>query len=181
MSAVVPLHPAVGVTVSVTVNGQPARRSVAANRLLSELIRDDLHLTGTHVGCGTGACGSCTVLLDGEPVRACLVLARQADGASIETIESVGTPEALHPIQAAFRAHHALQCGFCTPGFVMSAVALFRRNARPTAAEIERVLQDHLCRCTGYRNIAEALHAVARDAAPGSRAAENSATEMGAT
>ena len=103
------------------------------------------------------------MLLDGEPVRACLVLARQADGSTIETIESVGTAEALHPIQAAFRAHHALQCGFCTPGLIMSAVALFRRNPCPTDAEIDDTLQGHLCRCTGYRNIAEALRAVARN------------------
>ena len=174
MSAVAHRQTAPGVAVAVTVNGQPARRTVAAGRLLSELIRDDLHLTGTHVGCGTGACGSCTVLLDGEPVRSCLVLARQADGCSIETIEGVGTPDALHPIQAAFRTHHALQCGFCTPGFVMSAVALFRRNARPTAAAIDAMLQDHLCRCTGYRNIAEALHAVARGGA-GTSAADTGA------
>ena len=150
-------------TLTVTINGQPTCRAVSANKLLSELIRDDLGLTGTHVGCGTGACGSCTVLLDGEPVRSCLVLARQVDGSAVETIESVGTPDALHPIQAAFRVHHALQCGFCTPGFIMSAVALFRHNARPTDAEIDAVIQGHLCRCTGYRNIAEALRAVARD------------------
>ena len=150
-------------TVTVTVNGQLASRAVPANRLLSDLIRDDLQLTGTHVGCGTGACGSCTVLLDGDPVRACLVLARQADGSAVETIESVGTSQALHPIQAAFRAHHALQCGFCTPGFIMSALALFRRSACPTDAEIDDTLQGHLCRCTGYRNIAEALRTVARD------------------
>ena len=150
------------VSLTLTVNGQLACHAVSANRLLSEFIRDDLRLTGTHVGCGTGACGSCTVLLDGEPVRACLMLARQAESSTVETIESVGTPEALHPIQTAFRAHHALQCGFCTPGFIMSAVALFRRNPRPTDAEIDDVVQGHLCRCTGYRNIAEALRAVAR-------------------
>ena len=161
-----PVAPALtAATLTLTVNGQSMRRAIPANRLLSELIRDDLRLTGTHVGCGTGACGSCTVLLDGDPVRACLVLAHQVDGSNVETIEGVGTPEALHPIQVAFRAHHALQCGFCTPGFIMSSLALFRRTARPSDAEIDAVLQGHLCRCTGYRTIAEALRAVARDGA----------------
>lgn len=149
------------VTIALTVNGQPTRCAVRANVLLSELLRDDLRLTGTHVGCGTGACGSCTVLIDGEPVRSCLTLARQADGTAVETIESVGTPEKMHPIQEAFRAHHALQCGFCTPGFIMSAVAMFRESAHPTQPEIEAMMQGHLCRCTGYRNIVEALSAVA--------------------
>ena len=148
--------------VSLRVNGQDTASTVSPRLLLSELLRDELRLTGTHVGCGTGACGSCTVLLDGEPVRSCLVLAAQADGAAVETIESVGTPEALHPIQAAFRAHHGLQCGFCTPGFIMSAVALFRRSAQPTRNEIDEMMQGHLCRCTGYRNIVEALVSVAK-------------------
>ncbi len=147
--------------VVVTVNGQQSACSVRPRLLLSELLRDELRLTGTHVGCGTGACGSCTVLLDGEPVRSCLVLAAQADGATIETVESVGTPDALHPIQSALREHHGLQCGFCTPGFVMSAVALFRRSARPTRDEIDEMMQGHLCRCTGYRNISDALVSVA--------------------
>ncbi len=148
-------------SIALTVNGQRTECSVRPRLLLTELLRDELRLTGTHVGCGTGACGSCTVLLDGEPARACLVLAVQADGAAVETIESVGTPESLHPVQAAFRAHHALQCGFCTPGFIMSAVALFRRSPRASEAEIAAVMQGHLCRCTGYRNIADALHSVA--------------------
>jgi carbon-monoxide dehydrogenase small subunit len=143
------------------VNGQRTECTVRPRLLLTELLRDELRLTGTHVGCGTGACGSCTVLLDGEPVRACLVLAVQADGATVETIESVGTPESLHPVQAAFRAHHALQCGFCTPGFIMSAVALFRRSPYASEAEIAAMMQGHLCRCTGYRNITEALRSVA--------------------
>jgi aerobic carbon-monoxide dehydrogenase small subunit len=147
-------------TVSVRVNGQNTACTVSPRLLLSELLRDELRLTGTHVGCGTGACGSCTVLLDGEPVRSCLVLAAQADGSAIETIESVGAPDALHPIQAAFREHHGLQCGFCTPGFIMSAVALFRRSARPSRGEIDEMMQGHLCRCTGYRNIVEALVSV---------------------
>jgi len=148
-------------SIALTVNGQRTECTVRPRLLLTELLRDELRLTGTHVGCGTGACGSCTVLLDGEPVRACLVLAVQADGAAIETVESVGTPESLHPIQAAFRAHHALQCGFCTPGFIMSAVALFRRSPCASEAEIAAMMQGHLCHCTGYRNITEALHSVA--------------------
>ncbi|MET0314436.1 MAG: (2Fe-2S)-binding protein [Hansschlegelia sp.] len=147
--------------ISLTVNGERVERVVRHRLLLSELLRDELRLTGTHVGCGTGACGSCTVLLDGEPARSCLTLAVQADGMAVETVESVGTPEALHPIQAAFRAHHALQCGFCTPGFIMSAVALFRRSPKPAPAEIDDMVQGHLCRCTGYRNITEALRSVA--------------------
>ena len=156
-------HPRV---IRAIVNGHEVEMAVASRVLLSELLRDQLGLTGTHVGCGTGACGSCTVLLDGEPVRACLILAAQADGATIETIESVGTAEQLHPVQAAFQAHHALQCGYCTPGIVMSAVALFRRDSRPPPEALEDMLQGHLCRCTGYRNIVEALASVAAAATP---------------
>lgn len=151
-----PLH-----GIAVTVNGEPSDAAVPARLLLSEFLRDRLGLTGTHVGCGTGACGSCTVLLDGAPVRSCLVLAVQADGAAIETIEGVGAPERLHPVQQAFHDHHALQCGFCTPGLVMAAVALFRAAPRPAPEALEAMLQGHLCRCTGYRNIAEALASVA--------------------
>ena len=151
--------------IALIVNGQTVEHAVTPRTLLSDLLRDGLGLTGTHVGCGTGACGSCTVLLDGEPVRACLMLALQADGAHVETIEGVGTPERLHPVQRAFQEHHALQCGFCTPGIIMSAVALFRRTQHPDKAEIATMLQDHLCRCTGYRNIVEALGAVAATAA----------------
>ncbi|MFC7052045.1 (2Fe-2S)-binding protein [Hansschlegelia quercus] len=149
---------------TLTVNGERSDHAVRPRLLLSELLRDTLRLTGTHVGCGTGACGSCTVLLDGEPVRSCLTLAVQADGSEVETIESVGTPEALHPVQAAFNKSHALQCGFCTPGFIMSAVALFRRSAKPSGEQIDSMLQGHLCRCTGYRNIKEALRSAAETA-----------------
>jgi len=149
------------VAIALTINGQQTECAVRPRLLLSELLRDELRLTGTHVGCGTGACGSCTVLLDGAPVRSCLTLAAQADGVVVETVESVGTPDNLHPIQVAFRAHHALQCGFCTPGFIMSAVALFRQTPHPTGPEIDSMLEGHLCRCTGYRGIAEALHSVA--------------------
>lgn len=152
--------------IAATVNGEPAEATVPPRLLLSELLRDRLGLTGTHVGCGTGACGSCTVLVDGAPMRACLMLAVQADGATIETIESVGGPEGLHPVQQAFQDHHALQCGFCTPGIVMAAVSLFREDPQPSPEALDAMLQGHLCRCTGYRNIAEALATLAIPAHP---------------
>ncbi len=145
----------------VIVNGEKTFTTVPSSLLLSDFLREELGLTGTHIGCGEGPCGSCTVLLDGEPVRSCLMLAVQAQGGSIETIESIGTETELHPVQAAFHEHHALQCGFCTPGLVMSSVALFRNNPHPTREEIATVLQGHLCRCTGYRNIIEALETLA--------------------
>jgi len=161
--------------IRLTINGETVAWQARPRLLLSELLRDGLGLTGTHVGCGTGVCGSCTVLLDGQPVRACLLLAVQADGSSVETIESVGESAGesaggagrLHPVQEAFQAHHALQCGFCTPGIVMSAVALFRATPRPDRAAIETLLEGHLCRCTGYRNIAAALASVAESGACG--------------
>ena len=145
----------------VIVNGEPVFAAVPSGRLLADFLRDELGLTGTHIGCGEGPCGSCTVLLDGEPVRSCLMLALQAQGCSIETIESVGTSTELHPVQAALHEHHALQCGFCTPGLVMSSVAMFRANPQPSRGEIATMLQGHLCRCTGYRNIIEALETLA--------------------
>ena len=145
----------------VIVNGEPVFAAVPSGRLLADFLRDELGLTGTHIGCGEGPCGSCTVLLDGEPVRSCLMLALQAQGCSIETIESVGTSAELHPVQAALHEHHALQCGFCTPGLVMSSVAMFRANPQPSRGEIATMLQGHLCRCTGYRNIIEALETLA--------------------
>lgn len=148
-------------SITVTVNGERRDIAVKPEKLLSDLLRDDLGLTGTHVGCGTGECGSCTVLIDGQPARSCLNLAVQVDGSSIETIESFGTAECLHPVQKAFHEHHALQCGFCTPGLVTAAVALFRGNVAPTDEDIFTLLQGHLCRCTGYRNIVEALRSVA--------------------
>ncbi|WP_037457246.1 (2Fe-2S)-binding protein [Skermanella stibiiresistens] len=147
--------------IRVTVNGAPTRSTVPVRLLLSDFLRDVLGLTGTHVGCGQGPCGSCTVLADGDTVRSCLMLAVQADGMEIETIEGVaaadGTP---HRIQEAFREHHALQCGFCTPGIVMATVGLLRRTPCPSAAERAELMEGHLCRCTGYRNIDEALAAL---------------------
>ena len=149
------------IPVKVVVNGEARELPVAPRRLLSDFLREDLGLTGTHVGCGTGECGSCTVIVDGEAVRSCLCLTVQADGAVIETIEGVGRDGNLHPVQEAFHTHHALQCGFCTPGIVVAAVALLRSNTNPKEEDLKDLLQGHLCRCTGYSNIVEALHSVA--------------------
>jgi aerobic-type carbon monoxide dehydrogenase small subunit (CoxS/CutS family) len=143
------------------VNGETISAKVAPNLRLADFLRDQLGLTGTHIGCGEGPCGSCTVLLDGEPVRSCLMLAVQAQDCAIETIESVGSDTELHPVQAALHQHHALQCGFCTPGLVMSAVSLFRINPHPSRNELATMLQGHLCRCTGYLNIIEAMETLA--------------------
>jgi carbon-monoxide dehydrogenase small subunit len=146
---------------NVIVNGQTISATVPSALRLADFLRDELDLTGTHIGCGEGPCGSCTVLLDGEPVRSCLMLAVQAQGSAIETIESVGSDTELHPVQAALHQHHALQCGFCTPGLVMSAVSLFRVNPHSSRSEIATMLQGHLCRCTGYLNIIEAMETLA--------------------
>ncbi len=148
-------------SLSIVVNGETANVLVTPRELLCDVLRDRLGFTGTHVGCGTGQCGSCTVIIDGETVRSCLTLAVQVDGAAIETIESVSNAGELHPVQQAFHEHHALQCGFCTPGIVIAAVAMFRENATPSDEQIATMLQGHLCRCTGYRNITEALRSVA--------------------
>jgi aerobic-type carbon monoxide dehydrogenase small subunit (CoxS/CutS family) len=150
------------VDIDLTVNGDRIVASVPAALRLADFLREDLGLTGTHLACGEGPCGSCTVLLDDLPVRSCLMLAAQADGAAVETVESVGVPNGpLHPVQAALHQHHGLQCGFCTPGLVMSAVALFRVDPHPSDGDIETMLQGHLCRCTGYRNILSALKSLA--------------------
>lgn len=153
----------------VIVNAQPIAATVACGLRLADFLRDHLGLTGTHIGCGEGPCGSCTVLLDGEPVRSCLMLAVQAQGRTLETIESVGTEMELHPVQAALHEHHALQCGFCTPGLVMSTVGLFRSNPHPNREDIATMLQGHLCRCTGYRNIIEAIETLAGVHEPSAR------------
>jgi aerobic-type carbon monoxide dehydrogenase small subunit (CoxS/CutS family) len=146
--------------ITLTVNGEPLEAVVPPRQLLCDYLREDLGLTGTHVGCGTGECGSCTVIIDGETVRSCLTLAVQADGTAVETIEGVGSKGAMHPVQQAFHACHALQCGFCTPGIVVAAVALLRNTAAPRREDVANMLQGHLCRCTGYANIVEALHSV---------------------
>jgi aerobic carbon-monoxide dehydrogenase small subunit len=140
-------------TVHLTANGRERQGEVETRKTLVDFLREDLDLTGIHVGCEHGVCGACTVLLDGEPVRSCLMLAVQADGADIESIEGLGTPEHLSPLQQALRESHAFQCGFCTPGFVMGAVALLRENPNPTEAEVREYLSGNLCRCTGYQSI----------------------------
>jgi aerobic carbon-monoxide dehydrogenase small subunit len=157
------MAPVTSMHVAVTVNGELYEREVETRRLLVHLIRDDLDLTGTHVGCDTGNCGACTVILDGLAVKSCMLLAVQADGASIETVESLAGPDgALHPLQQAFSDRHALQCGYCTPGMLMSAKHLLDHNAEPTENEIRRAIQGNICRCTGYVNIVEAIAAAAK-------------------
>jgi len=142
----------------VTVNGIQYERDVEPRLLLSDFLRQDLGLTGTHVGCEHGVCGACTILLDGEPVRSCLMLAVQADGAQVTTVEGLApSADGLHPLQSAFREAHGLQCGFCTPGILMTMVAFLRDHATPDEAEIRDALGGHLCRCTGYQNIVDAV------------------------
>ena len=155
--------------VSVTVNGRSHEREVDVRSTLADFLREDLDLTGTHLGCEHGVCGACTVLLDGEPVRACLMLAAQADGHEVTTIEGVApSDDALHPLQEAFWACHGLQCGYCTPGIIMSACAFLRDTPAPSEAAIREMLSGHLCRCTGYHFIVEAIAQAARAmAAPG--------------
>jgi carbon-monoxide dehydrogenase small subunit len=148
-------------TITVTVNGLPYTRSVEPRLLLSDFIRHDLGLTGTHVGCEHGVCGACTVLLEGEAIRSCLTFAIQVDGAAISTVEGLGTPEQLHPLQAAFQAAHGLQCGFCTPGFLMTLVPFLAANPNPSEAEIREGISGNICRCTGYQNIVRAVQLVA--------------------
>jgi aerobic carbon-monoxide dehydrogenase small subunit len=146
-------------TVTVEVNGTTFEREVEVRRLLIHFLRDDLDLTGSHVGCDTGNCGACSVLLDGTLVKSCMVLAVQADGAKIETVEGLSDEEQLNPLQQAFSDHHALQCGYCTPGMLMSATALLRDNPRPSDEDISRAIQGNICRCTGYWNIVKAVKA----------------------
>ena len=147
--------------VELTVNGRRVVERVEDRLLLSDFLRHTLGLTGTHVGCEHGVCGACTVLLDGVSVRACLVLAAQADGAEVRTVESLAAGPGLSPLQEAFRRHHALQCGFCTPGILIAATDLLSRGS-PTREEIVDLLSGHLCRCTGYAPIVDAIEEVAR-------------------
>jgi carbon-monoxide dehydrogenase small subunit len=155
------------VRLDVTVNGTRYDRWEEPRLLLSDFLRHELGLTGTHVGCEHGVCGACTVLLDGEPVRSCLIFAVQADGREITTVEGLASNgEALHPIQAAFRECHGLQCGFCTPGILMTVSALLRDHPHPEASEIREALSGHLCRCTGYQHITQAVRLAAERLAP---------------
>jgi carbon-monoxide dehydrogenase small subunit len=150
-------------TVTINVNGVPRTVSVEPRKLLVHLIRDDLDLTGTHIGCDTSQCGACTVDIDGAAVKSCTVLAVMADGSSITTIEGLAPPGGpLHPIQAAFHEHHALQCGYCTPGMIMSIRELLRHNPNPSEHEIRHGLSGNICRCTGYHNIVRAVESLAQ-------------------
>jgi carbon-monoxide dehydrogenase small subunit len=148
--------------ITVTVNGDEFEYDVEARRLLVHFLRDDLDLTGTHVGCDTGNCGACTVIYDGVLAKSCMLLAIQADGASIETVEGLAEDGELTALQQAFSDHHALQCGYCTPGMLMSATALLRANPSPTEEQIRKAIQGNICRCTGYVNIVEAVKAAAQ-------------------
>jgi aerobic-type carbon monoxide dehydrogenase small subunit (CoxS/CutS family) len=139
--------------VRLTVNGVPRAARVPARRLLSDFLRHDLRLTGTHVGCEHGVCGACTVLLDGAPVRSCLLLAVTVSGQDVTTVEGLGGPDDMHPVQQAFRECHGLQCGFCTPGFLTTVAAYVEENPAPTEAEAREAISGNLCRCTGYQNI----------------------------
>ena len=149
-------------TITVEVNGVKYEREVEARRLLIHFIRDDLSLTGSHIGCDTGNCGACSVLIDGVLVKSCMMLAVQADGAKIATVEGLASDGELNGLQQAFSDHHALQCGYCTPGMLMSATALLRENASPSEEEIRKGIQGNICRCTGYVNIVEAIKAAAQ-------------------
>jgi aerobic carbon-monoxide dehydrogenase small subunit len=149
------------VHVDVTVNGERREADVEARLLLVHWLRDELGLTGTHVGCDTTNCGACTVHMNGEAVKSCTVLTAQADGAQVTTIEGLSAGDGLHPVQAAFWEKHGLQCGFCTPGMIMAAADLLARNPNPTDDEIRHGLEGNLCRCTGYHNIVEAVRSAA--------------------
>ncbi|MEQ8292073.1 MAG: (2Fe-2S)-binding protein [Roseovarius sp.] len=148
--------------VSMTVNGKPATGEIEGRTLLVEFLRESLHLTGTHVGCDTSQCGACVVHVDGKDVKACTIFAAECEGAEVKTIEGMAAPDGtLDKIQQAFQDHHGLQCGFCTPGMVMTAAALLRDNPNPSEAEIRSYLQGNICRCTGYHNIVKAIMAAA--------------------
>ena len=159
-----------GVEVTLTVNGRSASATVDPRTLLVDFLRDEVGLTGTHVGCDTSQCGACVVHLDGISVKSCTVLAAHASGRQVTTIEGVARGSELHPVQAAFHEHHGLQCGYCTPGMVMSSLYLLKTNPRPNEAEIRHWLEGNICRCTGYHNIVKAIlaaaDALAREAEP---------------
>lgn len=159
--------------VNLTVNGKAVRREVEGRTLLVDLLRQGLGLTGTHVGCDTSQCGACTVHVDGAPVKACSVFALDLEGAEVRTIEAMAGPDgSLSPVQAAFREHHGLQCGFCTPGMVMTAAAFLAETPDPSEREIREALKGNICRCTGYHNIVKAIQAAAAEMRAGSLAAE---------
>jgi len=144
-------------SIRLTVNGTVYERTVAVRMTLADFLREDLNLTGTHLGCEHGVCGACTILYNGEAVRACLMLAVQADGAELMTVEGLAQGDTLHPLQQAFQDHHALQCGFCTPGFLMTAYALLQETPHPSRDEVREAIAGNLCRCTGYAPIIQAI------------------------
>jgi carbon-monoxide dehydrogenase small subunit len=149
-------------TIELTINGEQQTHNVMSRQLLVHFIRDVLGMRGTHIGCDTGNCGACTIIVDGQPIKSCMMLAAQADGRSIETIESLGDgPDGLDPLQEAFREHHGLQCGFCTPGVLLNAKTLLAENPNPSTDEIRRALRGNICRCTGYTNIVKSIEAAA--------------------
>ena len=147
--------------IEVTINGEKQQATVPARQLLVHFLRDSLGMKGTHIGCDTGSCGACTVIVDGRLVKSCMMLAPQADGAEIETIEGVAQNGELTPVQKAFHEQHGLQCGYCTPGLVMAATFLLRRNPDPTEEEIRRAIRGNICRCTGYMNIVRSIQSAA--------------------
>jgi carbon-monoxide dehydrogenase small subunit len=149
--------------IKVTINGETYERTVLARTLLVHFIRDVLHLKGTHIGCDTGNCGACTVMYDGRTIKSCMMLAAQADGAEIRTVEGLADNGELDPIQRAFHEHHGLQCGYCTPGLLMSTTALLRDNPHPSEAEIRRGIRGNVCRCTGYVNVVRSIEAAAEE------------------
>ena len=149
--------------IHLTVNGEAVSGNVEPRTHLADFLREDQLLTGTHIGCDTTYCGACTILLNGEPVKSCTVLAVQADGGEILTVEGLEKDGELHPLQKAFSEHHGLQCGYCTPGMLMSSYALLETNPKPTAKEIRKGIQGNLCRCTGYHNIFKAIEAAAEE------------------
>jgi carbon-monoxide dehydrogenase small subunit len=144
-------------SIQLSVNGRAYARTVDVRLTLADFLRDEIDLTGTHLGCEHGICGACTILLNGEAVRSCLMLAVQADGASLMTVEGLAQGESLHPLQQAFHEHHALQCGFCTPGFLMTAYAFLQETPNPTADQVREAISGNICRCTGYAPIVQAI------------------------
>jgi carbon-monoxide dehydrogenase small subunit len=153
----------VGQAIKFVLNGRPVQVEAPAHWTLLRLLREKLGLTGTKEGCGVGECGACTVLMDGRPVNACLILAPKAEGRRVETVEGLGSSESLHPIQKSFIDHGAIQCGFCTPGILLSSKALLDNNPHPTTEEVKEAISGHLCRCTGYHQIIEAIKAIDKD------------------
>jgi carbon-monoxide dehydrogenase small subunit len=155
--------------IRLTVNGRTYERTVEARKTLADFLRDDLDLTGTHLGCEHGVCGACTIVMDGAAVRSCLLFAVQAHGRQIQTVEGLADGDRLNPLQEAFREHHGLQCGFCTPGFLMTLTCFLRECPDPTEAEVREAISGNLCRCTGYKNIVAAALAAAQSAAASTR------------